>query len=46
MQVWGYVSDGNFYTYTDNTYQDPIKMINDMADKVDGFVSQGWRGTR
>lgn len=46
MQVRGYVFDGNFYTCTDNTYQDASKMINAMADKVDGFISQGWTGTR
>ena len=46
MQVRGYVSDGNFYTCTDNTYQDPVKMIHAMADQVDSFMSQGWRGTR
>jgi hypothetical protein len=46
MQVRGYVSDGTFYTYTDNSYQDPGKMINAMADEVNVFVSTGWRGTR
>lgn len=46
MQVRGYVFDGDFYTYTDNTYQDAGKMIDAMADAVDGFMTQGWRGTR
>lgn len=46
MQVRGYVSDGDFYTYTDNSYQDAAKMIDAMADEVNVFVSTGWRGTR
>jgi hypothetical protein len=46
MQVRGYVSDGNFYTSTDNTYQDAAKMIDAVADTVDGFISRGWTGTR
>jgi len=33
-------------TYPDNTYQDAIKMINDTAGKVNGFISQGWNGKR
>jgi len=46
MQVRGTVSDGNFFTSTDNTYQDAGKMIDAMADEVNVFISQGWHGTR
>ena len=46
MQVSGFVSDDNFSVSTENTYQDAVKMIDDMADKVNAFISQGWHGTR
>ena len=46
MQVRASVFDDSFYVATDNTYQDAGRMIDAMADKVDGFISQGWHGTR
>jgi hypothetical protein len=46
MEVYGYASDGYFYTKTDNSYQDAVHMIDAIADEVNGFVSGGWSGTR